>query len=499
MNTAGHDHFRHSLHSVESVRALERVLVQARGINTCDLMEQAGHAVFERARANWPDARRWCVVCGSGNNGGDGYVVARLARVQGFDVTLIRVGESQGPAEARAARAGYAACGGSETSLRLARTDAMPELIIDALFGIGLDRAVSGESAQAIDWINERGCPVLSIDVPSGLNADTGATPGACVRALMTLTLVAWKRGQFTGRARAFTGVLQLDPLGADVDDVHGIEAGSERLIAASEVRALLRPRARDAHKGDHGHVLVVGGDQGMGGATLLAAESALRSGAGWVSLATRAEHLSASLARCPEVMVRAVLTPLDLQPMLARADVVLLGPGLGQGDWGRQLLLAVLASGKPLVLDADALNLIAGEVLSLPTDTILTPHPGEAARLLGTTTALVEHDRIAAVRNLQTRYSGIAVLKGAGTLICDAMHVEICDRGNPGMASAGMGDVLAGIVAALRAQGLSAFDAARAGVFVHASAGDLAAGKQGERGLVARDLMAQLAPVLNP
>lgn len=498
MNTAGHDHFRHSLHSVESVRALERALVQARGINTCDLMEQAGRAVFKRARANWPDARRWCVVCGSGNNGGDGYVVARLARVQGFDVTLIRVGESQGPAEASAARAGYAACGGSATSLRLARTDAMPELIIDALFGIGLDRAVSGEAAQAIDWINDRGCPVLSIDVPSGLNADTGATPGACVRALMTLTLVAWKRGQFTGRARAFTGVLQLDPLGADVD-VHGIEAGSERLIAAAEVRALLRPRARDAHKGDHGHVLVVGGDQGMGGATLLAAESALRSGAGWVSLATRAEHLSASLARCPEVMVRAVLTPLDLQPMLARADVVLLGPGLGQGDWGRQLLLAVLASGKPLVLDADALNLIAGEALSLPIDMVLTPHPGEAARLLGTTTALVEHDRFAAVRGLQARFGGVAVLKGAGTLICNASHLEICDRGNPGMASAGMGDVLAGIIAALRAQGLSAFDAARAGVFVHASAGDLAAGKQGERGLVARDLMAQLAPVLNP
>ncbi|MDZ4814146.1 MAG: NAD(P)H-hydrate dehydratase [Pseudomonadota bacterium] len=498
MNTARHDHFRGSLHSVESVRVLESALVQARGISTCDLMEQAGRAVFDRARANWPEARRWCVVCGSGNNGGDGYVVARLAHVQGFDVTLIRVGESEGPAEARAARAGYAACGGSETSLRLARTDPMPELIIDALFGIGLDRAASGESAQAIEWINDRGCPVFSIDVPSGLNADTGATPGACVRALMTLSLVAWKRGQFTGRARAFTGVLQLAPLGADVE-VQGIEASRERLIAASEMRALLQPRARDAHKGDHGHVLVVGGDQGMGGATLLAAESALRSGAGWVSLATRAEHLSASLARCPEVMVRAVLAPVELQPMLARADVVLLGPGLGPGDWGRQLLLAALASGKPLVLDADALNLIAGEALSLPTDVILTPHPGEAARLLGTTTALVEHDRYAAVRDLQARYGGVAVLKGAGTLICDALHLEICERGNPGMASAGMGDVLAGIIAALRAQGLSTFDAARTGVFVHASAGDLAAGKQGERGLVARDLMAQLAPVLNP
>lgn len=486
------------LHTAASLRALEVALVRAHGIDTQMLMEQAGRAVFDRARAIWPEARRWCVVCGTGNNGGDGYVLARWARSVGITVTLIRVGDGDGPVQAHAARSAYLQHGGVETSLRDARMLPTFELIVDALFGIGLNRAPVAAAAEAIAWINNERCPVLSIDVPSGLNADTGATPGECVNAQMTLSLLAWKRGQFTARARAVVGILQLEAVGVDAD-LEAAHVGSERLLTEVEVQSSLRPRARDAHKGNHGHVLIVGGDEGMGGAALLAAESALRSGAGWVSLATRAGHVGAALTRCPEVMAHAVQSAGELRRMLVKADVVLVGPGLGQSAWSRDLLTEALASGKPLVIDADALNLIAAAATALPVDAIVTPHSGEAARLLGCDVASIESDRFAAARALQARCFGTVVLKGAGTLICSASELVVCDRGNPGMASAGMGDVLAGVIVALRAQGLSAFAAASVGVFVHASAGDYAARLRGERGLVASDLIAQLGRVVNP
>jgi hydroxyethylthiazole kinase-like uncharacterized protein yjeF len=485
------------LHTADSLRALERALVQRRGIDTHVLMEEAGRAVFDRARANWPEARRWCVVCGSGNNGGDGYVVARLARAAGHDVALVRTGASEGPVEARAARAAYLSAGGVELSLAqlLVNTERF-DLVVDAVFGIGLTRVPSDAAAASIEWINHQFAPVLSVDVPSGLNADTGATPGVAVRAHMTLSLVAWKRGLFTGRAPDLTGDLYLERLGAELQDAAG---DGVALMQAQTVRRLLPPRARIAHKGDHGHVLVIGGDLGMGGAPLLAAAAALRSGAGWVSLATRAAHVTAALARCPEVMVRAVESSVDMQPLLDRADVVLIGPGLGQGDWGRALLALALAAGKPLILDADALNLMASQSNEMLHDAVITPHPGEAARLLGCSVASIGQDRYAAVQALQSRLGAVAVLKGAGTLICDGASIDVCHRGNPGMASAGMGDVLAGVIAALRAQGLTAFDAARAGVWVHATAADRAARDGGERGLIAGDVIAELRRAVNP
>jgi ADP-dependent NAD(P)H-hydrate dehydratase / NAD(P)H-hydrate epimerase len=486
-----------ALHTAKSVRALESALVQRRGIDTQVLMEEAGRAVFGRARANWPEARRWCVVCGSGNNGGDGYVIARLARAAGCDVRVVRIGASEGPMEARAARAAFLTAGGVETLMpQLLAGDEQFDLIIDALFGIGLSEPPSAAAATAIEWINRQAAAVLSVDVPSGLNADTGATPGIAVRACMTVSLVAWKRGLFTGRARSLTGAPCLEALCAVAQDA---VVSSPVLMQAYSINRLLPPRARVAHKGDHGHVLVIGGDLGMGGAPLLAAEAALRSGAGWVSLATRAAHVSASLVRCPEAMVCAVESSAEMQPLLDRADVVLVGPGLGQGDWGRALLALAVAANKPLVLDADALNLIALLPQLTLDDAMITPHPGEAARLLRCSVADIERDRYAAVQALQSRFGAVAVLKGAGTLVCDAATIDVCDRGNPGMASAGMGDVLAGIIAALRAQGLSAFDAARAGVWVHATAADRAARGRGERGLIASDVIAELRQAVNP
>lgn len=260
-----------------------------------------------------------------------------------------------------------------------------------------------------------------------------------------------------------------------------------------------LQPRERDAHKGDFGHVLIVGGDYGMGGACRLAGEAALRSGAGLVSIATRPEHAFAIMGNCPELMCHGVQKPADLDPLLARATVVAVGSGLGQHAWGAALWEHVLASDLPLVVDADALNLLAKKPITRE-NWILTPHPGEAARLLQTKSADIEIDRLQAVQALQKKYDGIMVLKGADTLVMSAMNIpDLCTAGNPGMATAGTGDVLTGVIAALVAQGLSLLDAARLGVVAHATAGDEAVEwGGGERGILASDLFEGIRVCLN-
>lgn len=263
---------------------------------------------------------------------------------------------------------------------------------------------------------------------------------------------------------------------------------------------AWLPPRPRDSHKGANGHVLCIGGDHGSGGAIVLCAQAALRAGAGLASVATRAMHVPALLARQPEAMAHAVESADALAPLFARADVIAIGPGLGRGEWGRAMLDAALAASKPLVLDADALNLLAPAPRALPADAILTPHPGEAARLLGTDVAAVQSDRNAAALALAQRHGAIVVLKGAGTIVAAPGRApRIVAAGNPGMATGGMGDLLTGVIAALRAQGLDAFDAASCGALLHAHAGDLAAREGGMRGLLPSDLLPFLRRCANP
>ena len=274
------------------------------------------------------------------------------------------------------------------------------------------------------------------------------------------------------------------------------------KILNLKKLLAFLPPRERIAHKGMFGHVLVIGGDKGMGGAVALAAEAAARTGAGLTSAATQPAHVAAILARRPEIMVTGVTSGQELEPLLARPSLLVVGPGLGRSAWSEQMLQQATLCGLPLVLDADGLNMLAaGRVVreSKRDNWILTPHPAEAARLLGITTADIQQDRVAAVQTLQQRYGGVIVLKGAGTLMCGVDGtVSICMGGNPGMASGGMGDVLSGIIGSLLAQGLELLDAAKLGVCLHAEAADIAA-KQGERGLLASDLLAQLQPLVNP
>ncbi|MCE5232186.1 MAG: NAD(P)H-hydrate dehydratase [Mizugakiibacter sp.] len=480
-----------ALYTAAQARALDRAAAERYGVDSYDLMQRAAWTAFAALRRRWPEASRIGVLCGPGNNGGDGFLLAKLALEAGLAAHVLAPDDA-GRGDAARARAAFAEAGGRIESWRAALPAA--DVCVDALYGTGLNRAPQGEAAALIEALNGCGAPVLALDLPSGLDADSGCAPGAAVRAAATVSFVAWKRGLFTAQGPDHCGALELSTLDLP-EALYAAHAPDARLLAAEA----LPPRARGGHKGDYGRVLVVGGDHGMGGAARLAGEAALRVGAGLVEIATRAEHVAPILAARPELMPRAVDGPQALAASCERADVIALGPGLGQGAWGHALwLTALLDAQRPLVLDADALNLLVREPRALRGPAVLTPHPGEAARLLGCDVAAVQRDRYAAVRALAQRYAAVTALKGAGTLIAaPSGEVAVCRWGNPGMASGGMGDVLTGVIAGLMAQGLAPWEAACLGVGLHARAGDLAAA-QGERGLLASDLFPPLRVLVN-
>ncbi|UCQ38203.1 bifunctional ADP-dependent NAD(P)H-hydrate dehydratase/NAD(P)H-hydrate epimerase [Edwardsiella piscicida] len=488
------DSLSHYVAPADWVRNAEARAAAAQGITLATLMQRAGLAAFNRGRQCYPTSRRWLILCGHGNNGGDGYVIARLARASGLQVTLMAVaGHSPLPPEAQQARAQWLQCGGSEIAASLPLPAA--EVIVDALLGIGLSAAPRGPYDGLITAINAHPAPVLSVDLPSGLNADTGAAAGAVVRADHTQSFICLKPGLLTGLARAVVGQLHCDPLGL-TPWLAQQDWPLQRLDGHCLPR-WLAPRSPLAHKGDNGRLLLIGGDSGMGGAIRLAGQAALRSGAGLVRVLTRAEHVAPLLAAAPELMVKA-LSPDTLKEALSWAEVVVVGPGLGQGEWGQRALAALASVRKPMLWDADALNLLSGAP-SVCEWRVMTPHPGEAARLLGCGIADVENDRPAAVRALQRRYGGVALLKGAGTLIADDARCAIADIGNPGMASGGMGDILSGIIGGLLAQKLTLYDAACAGAVLHGVAADAAARRDGERGMLASDLLPEIRRWANP
>lgn len=484
------------LFDIAAARRLDAQASALLGDGGASLMQQAGLAAWHCLLERWPQAQRIGVVVGAGNNGGDGYVLAGLARAAGRQVTVLQLA-TDAPATtlSQQAEQAFIAAGGAVTHF----DGGLPpvDLLVDALFGIGLNRAPAGGAADLINAITASGLPVLSLDVPSGVDAQTGNVPGVAIRATVTLQFIVRHQGLYTGAALEHVGGRRLAalelPAGADQGVQHSAECWQQ-----PRLRAQLPARRANTHKGESGHVLCVGGNLGSGGAVMLASESALRAGAGLVSVATRAAHVAPLLARLPEAMVHAVQDAQDLQALLTRAGAIAIGPGLGQDDWAHELWRQVLASGKPLVIDADALNLLA-KAPQPPGDAILTPHPGEAARLLGLSTAQVQADRFTAARALADRFHAVVVLKGAGSVVAAPDSVpRVIAAGNPGMAVGGMGDLLTGIIAALRAQGLGAFDAASTGALLHSLAGDAAA-SDGQRGLLPTDLLAPLRRLVNP
>lgn len=434
------------------------------------LMERAGLAAAKIARQLATDSGKPILIfAGPGNNGGDSFVVARLLKQWFFPVTVVFAGDADKlPADAATAFAQWQAAGG--TTIDNPPRSGSWGLVIDGIFGIGLTRDIEGRYANWINVINAMGSPVLAIDIPSGLNADTGRIHGYCVRATHTITFIGAQPGLLTLDGPDHCGEVFVDDL--DLKLTGDIAPG--RILGSSS--KLLAPRLRNSHKGSHGSVGIIGGDSGMVGAALLAGRAALKLGAGRVYVGLLAREATLVDPLQPELMLRAA----DDVVKLDHLSCLIIGPGLGQSPDAAFYLQRAFAAKLPLVVDADALNLIAASKAlkqlfqQIDIAKVMTPHPAEAARLLGCTTDEVQADRISAANTLAQQFNAQVVLKGAGS-VCASPHEpwQINTSGNPGMASAGMGDVLSGIIGAFIAQGAEPYQALSSAVWLHGAAAD--------------------------
>ena len=493
-----------ALYLAEQVQKLDRCAIDEHGIPGIRLMKQAGRAAFKLLLKQWPQVEHITVMCGAGNNAGDGYIVAALAAQRRIPVDVFHVAEpDQLTGDAllafEFARHEGVIVQGYMQGQRLG--DMANTVLVDALLGTGAKGDVRPNYAMAIKAVNDSQLPVLAIDLPSGLSADTGAVLGSAIRADVTITFIGMKQGLVTGKGPALAGRLEFDGLNVPPQVYENQTPVSQRLQLDSLLKQLPH-RDADAHKGHFGHAMVIGGELGFAGAAAMAGEACARMGAGLTSVATRSEHVAAIISRCPELMVAGVSSGQSLEPLLAKPSVLIVGPGLGQTPWSEQMLQQAAKTQLPMVVDADALNLLAGERLlhNVKRDNwILTPHPGEAARLLNCSIAEVQHDRVAAARAIQNQYGGTIILKGSGTVICSSeQQIFISTAGNPGMATGGTGDVLSGLLGGLWAQGFAQDWVAQLAVCLHGAAADLAVEENGMRGLLATDLIPYARQLLN-
>jgi len=504
----------HYCYSNKAIRKLDRLMVEQGFIKSSyKLMIRAAQALLDFINHKYSKLRYITIVCGAGNNAGDGYALARLIKLQEREphikIHLVSVIDPEKlTGDAHLAYLDWLECDGTIDLMAEAHFPAT-DLIVDALIGTGLDRILQGEWYTAVAAINASSKPVLSVDIPSGLDADTGASYGIAVNATHTVTFIGQKMGMYTAQARYYCGKIHFASLGVDESLYEQIEHRAV-LMEWNNIVAKLPCRNPISHKGDHGHLLIIGGDYGMAGACRIAGEAALRCGAGLVSIATRRENTNAITSARPELMVHAVDHPEDLEPLLAKASAIAIGPGLGTGQWSVALLDKILKFIKKqfhsdkqtihCVFDADALNIMAQHNLVIQSrDIIYTPHFAEAARLLKYRSEAPSKDtnRFDMIFKLQEKYHGTFVLKGAGTLVNSNDDIAICPYGNEGMASAGMGDSLTGIIGALLAQKISVPDSASLGVCLHAKAGDLAA-KEGKNGMLVSDIFPKIRELMN-
>ena len=485
--------------SVEAVQAHERELF-AGGVDAYGLMERAGEAAFDELRRRWPEARRLAVLVGPGQNGGDGLVIARLAHRAGLDVALL--GWRQPEFHGSAAHAWAALCEAMPGAEVTVAPDAVIEaiskagVVVDALFGIGLSRPIGGAAAEFLERIGasldarDERPGVLAVDLPSGVNADTGACDPLTLSADLTVTFLGIKLGLATGPALAACGERVL------ADLVHPLAAGaSAATLLPGGLHLASRPR--DGHKGSFGTVLIVAGNRGMPGAARLAAEAALRSGAGKVIVATHPAHAATLNIGRPELIVHGVETARDLLRLAGEASAAVIGPGLGRDGWAVEAWRALRDCPLPLVVDADALRLLGPQSLG-ERDAVVTPHPGEAATMLECGAAEINADRVGSARALAERFGCAVALKGAGTVLVDGAEVAVCQRGTPALATAGSGDVLAGVLGALLGMGMERLAAMELAVCAHAEAGEIEAARHGDWGLAAAELCDAVRAVIN-
>jgi hydroxyethylthiazole kinase-like uncharacterized protein yjeF len=483
------------IYTTSAMRKLEELAAPASGT----LMQRAGAAAAEYARSLCGDtAKSILVLAGPGNNGGDAFEVAACLKHWFFRVSVVFSGERDKlPKDALAALGKWQTAGG--TLLREIPGESRFDLAVDGLFGTGMKRPLAGAHGALVQKLNALGVPILALDVPSGIDADTGAIMGCAVRASHTITFIAYKPGLLTLDGPDHCGELKLDTLGLDPAELLEPEG---MLLAADALDRAITPRPRNFHKGQAGSVGVLGGAAGMVGAAVIAGRAALKCGAGRVYLGLLTARPPYIDDAQPELMLRKPAAVLEKELV----DVLVAGPGMGNADPARKLLRAALAARIPVVLDADALNAIAGSralaasLAKRSAATIMTPHPAEAGRLLGTTTAAAQADRVASARAIARRYRSLVVLKGNGSVIAAPDgKFWINSSGNPGMASAGMGDALAGMIAALVAQGAEPLQALLAGVYLHGSAADaLVAAGVGPAGITASEVIDRARVLLN-
>jgi hydroxyethylthiazole kinase-like uncharacterized protein yjeF len=485
------------LYRADQVRLYEQEAAKTLGIDMFSLMQRAGACVYQQCVTLFPNEDNYLVVVGVGHNAGDGYVAALTAYNAGKNVTLCAIEPDRAvDGDVKRAQQNWLGAGGTVEAFQHTHVE-KADIIIDGLLGTGINGFIRAEFANVIAQINNSKKPVVSIDVPSGLDANTGASLGECIQATATVTFVGIKLGLTTGAGKQSCGLLVFEELGIG-------KAFAD--IARSDASALdlkhfkgLAPRPVHSHKGTYGRLLCIGGNQGMSGAIRMTSEAALRTGTGLVKVFTHKDSILQICTGRPELMVSST----GLKEALAWATCIVIGPGLGQDDWGKQTFDTVMQycqqTPKPIVIDADALNLRASNTSFVAvTNCVITPHAGEAARLLNVPIEEIESNRFNYARQCSQRYDAICVLKGAGSIVDNQRHSWVCRHGNPGMASAGMGDVLAGILGSLLSQGLNADMACQYGVSIHAKAGDIVAKKFGQRGLLASDLFDTVRLLIN-
>ncbi len=490
------------LPDAETMRAVDRWAIDERGVAGLELMERAGAGVARAVESLAPDGPV-TVVCGKGNNGGDGLVVARLLRHAGRAVTVVCLAPAQeyaGDALANLERLP------GEQPIQLSEAAWTGQAaLVDAVLGTGFQGEPRGAAAQAIDALNEADAPVVSVDVPSGVDASTGVVSGAAVRAALTVTFHAAKPGLWISPGKAHAGAVHT----LDIGIPRGAPGDASVGLIAPDVLAQLPRRGASSTKFSSGHVLVVGGSRGLTGAPRMAAEASMRAGAGYVTACVPASLQSVlATASTPELMTRGLpdddgaLAPAALAGALeaiARGGAIALGPGLGRSAGAFAFARALAAEADvAMVLDADGLNAHAGRLGDLAArgaPTVLTPHAGELGRLLDLDSSEIERERLRHVRAAAEQAAAVVVLKGDDTLIAQPDgSVAVSPGGSPALATAGTGDVLSGVIAALLAQGLDAFTAAAAGVWLHAEAGRQAARTVGvAEGVIATDVIAEL------
>ncbi|WP_028115762.1 bifunctional ADP-dependent NAD(P)H-hydrate dehydratase/NAD(P)H-hydrate epimerase [Ferrimonas senticii] len=475
-----------SVNLASTIRQQEPLLAKQLGISLYQVMEQAGNAAYQLLRQRWPEAKRICVLCGAGNNAGDGYVLAREAAAAGLQVRLLQTDKPL-DGDALIAQQSWLASGGTIEPLTLPLPDT--EILVDALLGTGISGTVRPALAAVITAVNQHPASVLAVDLPSGVNAQTGGIAGVAVNADITISFVANKLGLLTGGGLSQCGELHLAPLQL------GAHLAAEGRLLQPECLSNWPARAANSHKGSHGKLLLLGGAEGMAGALRLAAEAALRSGAGLVAAGCAESSVSALVIPRPEVMAFTADSS-QLEARLQWCQVIGIGPGLGQGRWSQRVWQSALAQDKPMLVDADGLTLLAAKPQRRD-NWVLTPHPGEAARLLDCSIAAVEQDRLAAAQAIQRQYGGVVVLKGVGTVIVDPQQWSLAVTGNCGLATGGSGDLLSGIIAGLMAQGHANYQAACMGVMLHGEAADRAAG-DGLRGMLPSDLFPHIRFLAN-